>query len=111
VVQASADDTVVTRVYDLATAAPFPSDITDRVLRNEFTATLQGREDEVVVRRAELQAQLTAADEAGDQRLMHMQAGISAGLVHAIEPAGEIVRRIVAEAERILRERPNSLLR
>jgi nitronate monooxygenase len=111
VVQASADDTVVTRVYDLASDAPFPSDITDRVLRNELTATWQGREDEVVVRRAELQAQLTAADEAGDQRLMHMQAGISTGLVHAIEPAGEIVRRSVAEAERILRERPNSLLR
>jgi nitronate monooxygenase len=111
VVQASADDTVVTRVYDLANEAPFPADITDRVLRNEFTATWQGRDEEVVARRAELQAQLAAADEAGDQRLTHVQAGIGAGLVHAVEPAGEIVRRIVAEAERILRERPSDLLR
>ena len=37
--------------------------------------------------------------------------GQSAGLVDSVEPAGDIVRAIVAEAERILRERLPALLR
>jgi nitronate monooxygenase len=111
VVEATVDDTVLTRVYDLATNAPFPPEIRHRVLRNEFTATWQGRDDEVVARRQELLAQLSAAERAGDTRIAGVTAGNAAGLIHAVEPAGDIVRRIVAEAERILRERPHLLLR
>jgi hypothetical protein len=32
-------------------------------------------------------------------------------MVHAVEPAGDILRRIVAEAELILRERVKAVLR
>jgi nitronate monooxygenase len=111
VVQASTDDTLLTRVYDLATAAPFPPGIGDRVLRNEFTAAWHSREEEVAARRAELAAQLAAAAQAGDARIAPARAGCVAGLIGAIEPAGEIVRAIVAEAERVLRERVEQVLR
>ena len=110
VVRATADDTILTRAYDLATAAPFPEGIGDRVLRNDFTAAWHGRDDEVVPRRAELRAEIQTAIDAADARVAPARAGCVVGLIQAIEPAGEIVRRIVAEAERILRERPSQVV-
>ena len=51
-----------------------------------------------------------AQSAAGDTTITHVLAGSSAGLVHGIEPAADIVRRIVAEAEAILMRRPGELL-
>jgi hypothetical protein len=39
------------------------------------------------------------------------RAGNAAGLIHAVEPAAAILRRIVAEAEDLLRVRPSQVLR
>src|SRR2546430_546679 len=111
VVAAGTDDTVLTRAYDLATEAPFPAGITHRVVRNDFTDAWHGRDAEVIARRVELREQLQAAEASGDTRIASVSAGSAAGLVHAVEPAGEILRRIVADAERILRERPAQVLR
>jgi nitronate monooxygenase len=111
VVAATADETVLTRAYDLATEAPFPTEIRDRVVRNAFTAEWAGRDDEVVARRAEVRAQVARAEEAGDTRIAAVRAGTVAGLIQGIDPAGAIVQRIVAEAEQLLRERPGQLLR
>jgi nitronate monooxygenase len=111
IVQSGTDDTVLTRAYDLALDAPFPADIGDRVLRNEFTDTWHGRDTEVTARRDDLAPRVLAAMQAGDARVAPVRAGPAAGLIHAIEPAGESLRRIVAEAETILRERPGRILR
>jgi hypothetical protein len=43
--------------------------------------------------------------------VVDISAGVAAGLIGAREPAGAIVRRIVAEAEHLLRQRPAALLR
>src|SRR2546423_25573 len=82
VVAAGTDDTVLTRAYDLATEAPFPADITHRVVRNEFTDAWHGRDAEVIACRAELQEQLQVAEAAGDTRIAGVSAGNAAGLVH-----------------------------
>jgi len=111
VVAASTDDTILTRAYDLATQAPFPPGIGDRVVRNAYTDTWHGRDEEVVAQREELRAQLVQAAQSGDARVAPTRAGNAVGLIHAVEPAGEIVRKIIAEAERLLRERPAQLLR
>jgi len=37
-IEASADDTVLTKAYDFTYDAPFPKDIGDRVLINDFTS-------------------------------------------------------------------------
>src|SRR5205823_2359060 len=42
-VQASADDTILTKVYDLISDAPFPQDVGDRVLSNPFTSEWHGQ--------------------------------------------------------------------
>ncbi len=110
IVAASTDDTILTRVYDLATQAPFPPEIVERVVQNDFTATWRGRDDEIVARRAEVRAQLSAAL-VGDTRIVKVAAGTIAGLIDSIESAGDIVRAIVAQAEQILRERPAQVLR
>ncbi|HEY8597136.1 MAG TPA: hypothetical protein VIL85_01820, partial [Thermomicrobiales bacterium] len=58
---------------------------------------------------AEVLAQLRAAP-SGDTRITKVAAGTVAGIIGSVEPAAEIVRAIVADAERILRERPGQLL-
>lgn len=110
-VQASADDTILTKVYDLIADAPFPKDIGDRVLRNRFTSEWHGHDQEVLARREELQEQWNTADQASDPNVSRVQVGNATGLIRNVEPAGDIVRRIVAEAEAILRRRPQSVLK
>lgn len=105
------DDFILTRVYDIVRNAPFPQDIGERILRNDFTAAWHGREDEVAERKAELSAYLDAQAAAGNAAVARVLAGNSAGLVHGIEPAAIIVERIVAEAEALLRNRPGEILR
>jgi nitronate monooxygenase len=110
-VQAGTDDTILTKVYDLLSGAQFPKDIGDRVLSNAFTAQWHGRAEEITARRDELSAQWDTADQAGDARISRVQVGNATGLISSVEPAGQIVRRIVEEAEAILRGRPALLLR
>lgn len=110
IVAIGTDDTLLTRAYDLANQAPFPPGIVERVVRNDFTEAWHDREAEIVARRDEVRAQLRAAP-AGDTRTTKVAAGTVAGLIDSIAPAAEIIRVLIAEAERILRERPAQLLR
>ena len=109
-VQAGTDDTVLTKVYDLALDFPFPPTVGDRVLRNDFTAEWHGRDDEVVAQREELRTQVIVAMKEGNPRIAAVRGGNAVGLIHEIEAAGDIVRQVVAEAEHILRERPGQVL-
>lgn len=111
VVAASTDDTVQTRVYDLISGAPFPEWAGDRVIRNAFVDTWGPREAEVPAQAETLVQQISAALRDGDADVAAVRAGSAAGLIHAVEPAGEIVRRVVAEAEQVLRERAAQILR
>ncbi len=111
VVAAGTDDTVLTRAYDLVTQSAFPPGIGDRVVRNDYTDAWHGRDDELPARRPELYAQLVQATQAGDGRIAATRAGNAAGLIHAVLPAGDIVRAIIAETERLLRDRPVQVLR
>lgn len=109
IVAAGTDDTLPTRAYDLAVEAPFPPGIVERVIPNDFTATWHGRDAEIVAQRADVRAQLRAASP-DDTRITKVAAGTVAGIIDSVEPAADIVRTIVADAERILRERPGQLL-
>ncbi len=111
IVGAGTDDTVLTKVYDTISGSPFPAGIADRVLQNAYTRTWHGREQELVPDRERWRRVLQEASEHGDPQLAAVRAGNAAGLIRAIEPAGDILRRIVTEAEAILRQRPAQLLR
>ena len=110
VVEAGTDDTVRTLSYDLAWEEPFPDGIAIRVVRDAFTDAWHGRDDEVVANRTQLQEVLRKARTAGEP-VGAVLAGSGVGLVDAVEQAGEIVQRIVAEAESLLRGRPSQVLR
>lgn len=110
VIEAGTDDTILTKAYDLALGSAFPMDIGDRVIRNDFSAEWHGRDSEVVAHRDELRSHLAAATQARDANVAPVRAGNAVGLFSTIEPAGEILRKIVAEAEAILRSRPQALL-
>ena len=56
-------------------------------------------------------ARLRAAQEQGEADYVAVWLGQSAGLVASVEPAADVVRRIVSEAEEILRDRLPGLLR
>ena len=110
IVAASADDTILTKVYDLTSGSAFPRDVGDRVLHNAFTTEWHGREDEVIANPSELRDQIAAAVNARDLGAAPIRVGSVAGLISKVDPAGEIMRRIVEEAESILRNRPGLVL-
>ena len=111
VVIAGVDDTILTKVYDLLTDAPFPLEVGDRVIANSFTETWHGREAEMMERQSELSEKIATATAAGDATTAPVRAGTASGLIRSIEPASYILREIVSQAEDILKNRPNSLLR
>ncbi|MCO5177459.1 MAG: nitronate monooxygenase [Thermomicrobiales bacterium] len=110
VLAASADDTMRTNVYDQVRGATFPEGIADRVLRNPFNTTWDGRTDEIAARRSDLRRELEDASQRNDPDVVDVSAGVAVGLIATAEPAGDIVRAIVADAERILRQRVAELL-
>jgi len=111
VVAATADDTVRTSIYDRIRAAVFPEGIADRVVRNAFVDRWQGRDDEIRAQQDALHQQLAEAAQRGDAGVVDISAGVASGIIHAVEPAGAIVRRIVHEAEQLLRDRATMLIR
>ena len=98
IVASDGTDTVFTRAYDIASGMPWPPDIGERVRRDTFTDTWTERE-------AELRAHV---DEVTPPRSILF--GQSARFVHAVRPAGDVVRSVSEEAERLLRDRPATLL-
>jgi len=110
IVQASSDDTILTKAYDFTSGAAFPLDVGERVLSNKFTREWHGRDAEIVRNRAELQRRVAAGVQARDANVANILAGSAVGLIFAVEPAGVILRRIVEEAEAILKRRPSELL-
>jgi nitronate monooxygenase len=99
---ATADDTVLTEVFDLAKGMPWPPGVLGRSLRTSFTETWHGRENELREWTSELRSSYRSGAETDDE-LADAYAGVSAGLVDSVRPAGDIVRDVVAAAEAVLR--------
>ena len=110
VVAATSDDTIQTRLYDLISERPFPPENPDRVLRNAFIERWSGREEEIPANRDDLQAEVEAGNAHADRSIVGVSAGVSAGLISATQPAAEIVRAIIDEAELLLRKMPATVL-
>ena len=99
IIAATADDTVYTDVFDIIDGLRWPEGISGRTVRTEFAAAWHGREDELRRERDRILASSTVPGEPPPEA-HSAYAGQSAGLVHDVRPAGEIVRSLVAEAER-----------
>ena len=99
------DQTSRTQVFDIARGLDWPRPYTGRALRNAFVDSWDGRE-------AELRADSGALDrfarghQAGDPDVALVWAGGGTDLITAVEPAGNLVTQIMAQAEGLLRRAP-----
>ncbi len=103
ILEARETGTVHTRVFDLTQGIPWPEEFPGRALRNSFTQRWHGSEEELQAELASAAAGFKEARNRGDYSEAYIYAGQSAGLVHDLSPAGELVERLVAEAEERLR--------
>lgn len=97
---ASADTTVITRVFDVAQRYPWPAAFPERVLSNDFVDRFDGREADLD---QDARVELEAAVAAEDYRVAPVNAGQGVGMVRDSLPAAEVVDRLCTGAERLLR--------
>jgi nitronate monooxygenase len=102
IVAAGEDETVLTRVFDVAEDRPWPERFPGRALRNAFTERWHGHEEELAADRDSAGAQIAAARERDDYDTAGIYAGQAAGLIDDVPGAGELVERLAADAERAL---------
>jgi nitronate monooxygenase len=105
VVGASGDDTLRTRVFDIARGYDWPAEYAGRALVNRFSHSWHGREDALIAAGADERRRYAVAAAAGDVDTALVFAGEGTDLIHDIEPAGVILNRIVTEAESALAQR------
>jgi nitronate monooxygenase len=97
--------TVRSIVFDLSRRNRWPDPYTGRVLRNAHSDRWLGREDELEAQAEAVSLDYAAARERGDFDIAAVIAGEACALIHDIPSAGDIVERIVHEAERLLPRR------
>ncbi len=99
--------TVHTRVFDLVQDIPWPEEFAGRAIRNSFSDRWHGRETQLEDQRSSVGPAFEATR--GDYAEDFVYAGQAVGLVGDVPPAGELVGRLMAEAESRL-EACNALL-
>ncbi len=103
-IAAEGDSTVRNRVIDIARRLDWPKPFTARVMKTRFAMDWHGREDELAepatLEREE--ARFWNAFRAGDVDNTCVFASEAVGLIRDVAPAGEILRRMVREAEELL---------
>lgn len=104
IVRSDGHDTVLTEIPDIASGQVWPGAMA-RAWRNRFIERWAGREWELRQNRAEAFAAVQEARGHGDPQEASILIGQDAGLIRAVVPAAEVVRRVVEEAEEILSER------
>jgi nitronate monooxygenase/enoyl-[acyl-carrier protein] reductase II len=77
-------------------------DVVPRVIRTDFVAAWEGRPEEARRQADDLRAQIMASVQEGRPHELTPFTGQSAGLVHEVLPAAEIVRALAREAEQAL---------
>ena len=104
---ATAGDTVRGMIFDISRKIWWPAPFTARTLVNDHSRRWIGRETELVHNVEAVASEYTVQRDAGNYDVAAVFAGGAAGLIHDIPPAGEIVERIVSEADQILSGRRN----
>lgn len=100
------DDTLRTRVFDTARGLVWPKPWTGRAIRNAFSDTWHGRDDELRAEGPALQERFFAAQRDGDTGTAVTFAGEGLDLVADRPGAGALVERIVADAIEALAAAP-----
>ena len=110
IIKTDGHDTVLTEIPDLATQRVWPGAMS-RAQRNKFIDRWAGREWALRQNAAEVGKQAAAARAAGDVENASLSFGQDAGLIDSIKSVREVIDEIVADAEKIIKDRLPSLLR
>jgi nitronate monooxygenase len=103
ILASSGEDTMRTSVFDTVRGYDWPDGITGRALRNDFTEQWHGHERELTLALDSERTRYHASAASGAVDTAVVFAGEGAGLIEDMPQAGEVVTRIVAEAEHALR--------
>ncbi|MGH7764220.1 MAG: NAD(P)H-dependent flavin oxidoreductase [Candidatus Dormibacteraceae bacterium] len=109
IVRSDGTDTVVTDLADIMLGVEWPGAV-ERLARNRVVERWLGRANDLRRRRHEVVPVMREARRKGDIEEAVIYYGQSAGLIHEIVPAGQVVADIVRDAETILRQRLLSLV-
>ncbi len=99
---ADGDATTVSRALDIARGLAWPDRFSCRVVRNRFSETWDGREAELRDAGPTVGEDWTRAFRAGDPDASSTVVGEAVGLIHDVQPAADVIERIVAEATTLL---------
>jgi len=110
IVKSDGHDTVLTEIPDLASQRVWPGAMS-RAQRNKFIERWSGREWALRQSASEIGKQVAAARAAGDIDNASLSFGQDAGLIDSIKSVGEVIQDVVAEAEKIIRDKLPGLLR
>jgi len=99
IVAARGDDTLRTTVFDVVRRIDWPAPYTGRALGNAFARRWHGQEPALAAELDTEAAHYAIAAQSGDYETAVVFAGEAVDLIDAVAPAGDILRRMVAEAE------------
>ncbi len=109
IVDSDGHDTDLNEIPDIIRGQVWPGAFS-RARRNALIREWAGREWELRQRRPQVAPEVMAARAAGDVDRAVLFYGQDAGLIHAIEPAGDIVIRMVREAHDVIARQASGLL-
>lgn len=98
---ARGEETIYTRVFDIAQHIPWPAPYGGRALANDFTSRWHGHED-ALGEDSDSSARLAAAKRAADYRVAYLYAGQGVGSVTAERPAADVIASLSEQATRLL---------
>ena len=104
IVDSDGHDTIISEIPDVASGRVWPGAMA-RSLHNRFIERWAGREWQLRQRQREVAAQMEAARQRDEIDEYYLLIGQTAGLIDEVMPAGQLVRAIAEEAERIIRDR------
>jgi NAD(P)H-dependent flavin oxidoreductase YrpB (nitropropane dioxygenase family) len=110
IVKSDGHDTVLTEIPDLASQRVWPGAMS-RARRNQFIERWSGREWALRQNASEAGKQVAAARAVGDLDNASLSYGQDAGLIDSVKTVKEVVDEIVAEAEAIIKQRLQALVR
>ncbi|HTE15363.1 MAG TPA: nitronate monooxygenase, partial [Burkholderiales bacterium] len=100
---ANGDATVRSIVFDISRRNVWPAPFTGRCLRNQHLDTWYGREVELLRNLDPESAKYAVAQKEANFDIAAVIAGESAGLVHEILPARDVVEKMVRDAATLLK--------
>lgn len=102
IVNARAANTLRTRVFDIVRRLDWPRGFTGRAIANEFSARWHGHESELEAQLGTEHERYQAAALAADLTTVVVWAGQGIDSIAAVEPASEVMARLVRETEQAL---------